>query len=119
MSERVEIKNLENVKIGDEFAIEGRYNYTLRVGLKIVTCTHVTRKQATIGDTKYWKHNAYGIGGKGFNAPPSLYEATPEVRLEIKKFQQRLYVTTADLKELGHEEIEQIYKILKSFFNKK
>ena len=110
MSNKISIKNLEDVKIGDEFVVEV-YTYTEK--LRIVKCTHITPKQVTIGDYKYRKDNAFGIGGKYFTSPPTLYEATDELRLEIKKKNRRNFVLLVNYKELSDEQIEAIYKILK------
>ncbi len=112
MSNFIEIKNLTDVKIGDEFAINARSGFGYR--LKIASCSHVTPKQAKIGSDTYWKKDARGIG-KGFDCPPCLYVVTPELRLEIADLDRRAVIKSIDGREwdrLSSEKIEAIYKIL-------
>jgi hypothetical protein len=112
MSNFIEIKNLTDVKIGDEFAINARSRFGYR--LKIASCSHVTPKQAKIGSDTYWKKDARGIG-KGFDCPPCLYVVTPELRLEIADLDRRAIIKSIDSKgwdTLSSKTIEAIYRIL-------
>ncbi len=106
------IKTLEDVKIGDKFVVE-MHSYFEK--LRIVECRHVTPKQAKIGDYKYRKEDAMGIGG-GFSSPPILYQVTDELLNKIKQEYRRNFVISARYKELSDEQIEAIYKILKGQF---
>ena len=104
MRNEIEVETLHDVKIGDEFIIKIHVGI---INLKIVTCTHVTPKQAIIGEYTYKKEKAFSYSN------PTLYEATDELRLEVKKMRRRHFVKVTDYTKLDDEKIEAIFKILK------
>jgi hypothetical protein len=113
MIEKIEIKTLEDVKIGDEFVIDV---FSRHVNLELVTCTKITPKQAIIGGDKYRKKDACFICTRliynGYKVPNTLYKATNELKDEIIRQKRLQYIRNADFIKLNKEQVKIIYNVL-------
>lgn len=82
------IKSLESVKVGDRFAVVGRW-HSKNSQINTVPCERVTKTQAVIGGRKYRKKDGGGVGGGNYYYPPTLYELTDEIREYNAKMKEK------------------------------
>ena len=99
------VKDLLDVKLGDQFLINRRYG----AGDDIVTCTKISPQQAEIGHWRYWKKNASGMGGSSWSLPPTLYHVTPEAleRIGLRTMREKLKATKWE--EVPEDQVRSIH----------
>jgi hypothetical protein len=87
----IPIKTLENVKVGDAFAVKIYGDW------RIVTCAKVTEKQCVIDKSSYRKSDARELGTSKSWASKTLFSRTEEVDVIIRK---TALIRSIDLKNI-------------------
>jgi hypothetical protein len=99
-----QVKNLENVKVGDKFVIDTDYGSRLVV----VECTKVTETRAEIGGTTFIKQPVRRYGASKRAGWITLYQFDESAKEALHRQELRAWATKHSFTELRMHQIEQM-----------